>query len=963
MPRLRLFPSCLLFLALTLGFGASARADSVVYDDILQNNWGNWGWATIDTASTAYVHTGSTSIAVTATAWQGFKMGHNWPTLFDTTGYSNLTFWVNGGATGGQVIQVYAVLNDVDQPAVPVAPLAANTWTKITIPLASLGAAANANLTALVIQNTGTDAPTFYVDDVAFTSSGGPITGVTVYDEAISAGWSSWSWASINAASTAFAHGGTHAIAVSAGTWAALDLEHDPINTAGLGNLTFWVNGGPTGGQKIQIAATLNHTGQPAGATFGPLAANTWQLISVPLASLGANNVTNFTGFWVQEGAGIDQSSNPFYVDDIILTTSVVVIPPPPLNGGSAIYEDALVSGWQNWSWNTIVGAESTIVSTGASSMAVTLAGGGLSLHHANLDTENFTSLTFWINGGAVGGQQLAINIERNDGAHPAVPLSPLVANTWQKITLPLATLGAANIQDLNRITFQSLTVGGSAPTFYLDDMRLDLAPPPSVVHVNIDAHNKIRRVDARTFGLNTAIWDGSFNTVTTAELLNELDNQALRFPGGSASDVYHWKTNMSDGESFQWATNFDAFANIATSTQAQVFITVNYGTGTPEEAADWVRYSNKTKKYGFKYWEIGNENYGTWEADHNARPNDPVTYATRLVDYSKKMKAVDRSIKIGAVLIADEDGSANYTDETVTNPRTNLTHNGWSAVMLATFKKLGYTPDFVIYHRYEQAPGGEDDSFLLQSSKGWASDAASIRQMLSDYLGKKAKDVEITCTENNSVYGDPGKQSTSLVNGLFMADSLGNIMKTEFNSFFWWDLRNGQSSGNNNSSLLYGWRKYGDYGIVNGNTPAGAADRYPTFYVYKLLKNYARGGETVVTATSDYKKLGVYAVRDRHAKTLNLLLINKHSISDLNTAVTISGYRFGQTVDVYSYGIPQDEAARTGTGSADVTHTTVTLTGPTFTYTPAPYSATVIKLKKACDAHGDDDHDDDEKD
>ena len=276
----------------------------------------------------------------------------------------------------------------------------------------------------------------------------------------------------------------------------------------------------------------------------------------------------------------------------------------------------------------------------------------------------------------------------------------------------------------------------------------------------------------------------------------------------------------MSDGQTFHWATNFDAFANIAKSTQAQVFITVNYGTGTPQEAADWVRYANKTKKYGFKYWEIGNENYGTWEADSNVRPNDPVTYATRFKEYAKQMKAVDRSIQIGAVLVADEDSNANYTDETVTNPRTGLTHNGWTAVMLATFKKLNFTPDFVVYHRYEQGPGGENDAFLLNSSKTWGQNAASIRQMLSDYLGRDGKQVEINCTENNSVYSNPGKQTTSLVNGLFMADSLGNIMKTEFNSFFWWDLRNGQEGSNNNSSSLYGWRKYGDYGIVNSANP-----------------------------------------------------------------------------------------------------------------------------------------------
>jgi len=390
----------------------------------------------------------------------------------------------------------------------------------------------------------------------------------------------------------------------------------------------------------------------------------------------------------------------------------------------------------------------------------------------------------------------------------------------------------------------------------------------------------------------------------------------------------------------------------------------VNYGTGTPEEAADWVRHSNLEQCYGFKYWEIGNENYGSWEADANTRPWDPVTYATRFAEYARQMRAVDPSIKIGAVIQASEDSDVTYHDEIVVNPRTGTSHSGWSAVMLATFHQLGVTPDFVTYHRYEQGPGQEEDAFLLTASRGWAGNAAAIRQLLSDYLGPKAKRVEIVSTETNSVYGDPGKQTTSLVNGLFLADSIGNIMKTEFNALLWWNLRNGPSGGNNNSASLFGWRRYGDYGIVNYADPAGTADRYPTFYVFKLLKSFARGGETVIDATSDYDGLGVYAVRDLRKRTLSLLIINKHPAQAVNASVTIDGFRIGQTADVFSYGIPQDEAARTAVGSPDVAQTTLTsLTGPTFTFAPDSYSATVIKLSQARRVPGEGDEDNDTED
>jgi alpha-L-arabinofuranosidase len=769
-------------------------------------------------------------------------------------------------------------------------------------------------------------------------------TDMTVYDDSLENNWQNWSWATVDFASTALVHSGTNSIAVTAGPWTALSLQHDPFDSTGYGNVTFWINGGPTGGQILNVVGTLSHNGQPTGVVIGPLVANTWQQITIPLASLGVADNTSFTGFWVQEWTGNSQPT--FYVDDVVLTGSVPTIPPPPLSG-MPLYIDSFVSGWQNWSWATVNAGNTNPVNSGTSSIAVTSGPyTALSFHHAAMDTSMYSTLTFWINGGSTGGQVLKLSALLSGTAQPGMVLAPLVPNTWTKISIPLASLGVADKPDLTDIWFQEFA-GLTQPTYYIDDVRLDFAPSPSVVNVAVDGRHPLQFVDPRLFGVNTAVWDGSFNTPTTSGLLQEVDNKALRFPGGSLSDVYFWQTNMSQGQTFQWATNFDAFAAIATTTHAQVYVTVNYGTDTPADAAAWVKYSNRTKHYGFKYWEIGNENYGSWETDDNTRAHDPVTYVTRFKQYWQQMKAVDPAIQIGAVITADEDSFANYTDETVTNPRTGVTHNGWSAVMLATFKKMGVTPDFVIYHRYEQNSGGESDPFLLTAAATWGNDAANIRQLLSDYLGRDSRWVEIDCTENNSVSSGPGKQTTSLVNGLYLADSLANIMKTEFRSLLWWDLRNGQGSGNN-ASYLYGWRNYGDYGIVDSATPAAPADRYPTFYVDKLLMQFARGGELVLGATSDYVGLGAYAVRDHRTHTLNLLLINKHPTDTLNAAVTITGFKAGAMADVYSYGIPQDTAAQTGVGSADVAQSTMALTGNTFTYSPAPYSATIIRIHHA---------------
>ncbi|HEU4729783.1 MAG TPA: hypothetical protein VFT22_17930 [Kofleriaceae bacterium] len=770
---------------------------------------------------------------------------------------------------------------------------------------------------------------------------------LTVYDDALRGSWENWSWASVDLASTAVVHSGATSIAVTASPFSALWLRHAGFDTTGFGSVTFWIHGGPTGGQRLHVAATLDDSGQ-GGVDLPPLAPDTWQQVSIPLGSLGAAGVTSFTGFWLQEWAGGVQPT--FYVDDVAVTRSAVVAPPPPLDHGMAMYDDAFAEGWQNWSWASVNVANISPVSSGASSIAVR-AGPftALAFHHAAIDTSMYESLTFWVNPGR-GKQQLNLRaVLSGTTIQPGftLELTEDPSHPWQKVTVPLGAFGADHKRDLTDIWLQE--AGGidqSANPYYIDDMRLDLAGSPSPVNITVDAKQGLKIVDARVFGLNANVWDGSFNTSTTADLLLEAGNQALRFGGGSLSDAYHWQTNTSEGQTFHWATDLDAFANVALATGARVFITANYGSGSPGEAAEEVQYANRKKGYGFQYWEIGNESYGTWELDHNTRPHDPVTYATRFKDYAAQMKAADPTVKLGAVVVADEDSFANYSDESAVNPRTGVTHQGWNAVMLATLERLGVTPDFVIYHRYEQGPTGESDGFLLGAARTWASDVAAIRGTLNDYLGKGADQVEIICTENNSVFSNPGKQTTSLVNGLFMADSIASVMKTELDGFFWWNLRNGQEASNNNNPALYGWRRYGDYGIVTAAPPAGPADRYPTYYAYKLLSHYARGGEAVLVATSDYAGIAAYAVRDPRSRTVNLLVINKHPTATINLDIAVRGVELGRQAEIFSYGIPQDEAARVGLGSAaDIARTTAALSGSTFTWRPGPYSATVLRL------------------
>ncbi len=574
-------------------------------------------------------------------------------------------------------------------------------------------------------------------------------------------------------------------------------------------------------------------------------------------------------------------------------------------------------------------------------------------LEHDPIDTTLYTSLTLWLNGGSVGGQTVGIQAQAGSSWGSQIQvMAP--TNNWQPFTFPLAALGVANITNLAAIEIWNNSVLQS--NFYIADITLVAAPAPATVHVSVNAAQTVRTVDSRVFGINNVAWDGSEDSPGTIDQVTDMGIQALRWPGGSWGDGYHWTNeewSYGATNARTWGSFTTNFIHTATNAQAQVFIIANYGSSTPQEAAYGVAMMNITNHCNFKYWEIGNEVGGSWEVDCNTNPpyqaHDPWTYAMRFAQYYTQMKAVDPTIKIGAVADTTEDGTANYTNHPVVNPVTGVTHNGWTPVMLYTMKTNGVTPDFLIEHNY--APG-DGDTYNLLWDKQWAIDAANLRMMLNDYLGTNlAANIELDDTE----YGPGGdKQSISLVGGLFDDDAIGHILQTEFNAFLRWDLHNGQSDLTDPDNAVYGWRmdsNTGNYltdgGVVNGDVVPPDPNCYPAFYCMKLLKYFARGGDTVVAATNDCELLGTYAVR-RTNGVLTMLVINKSSYANLNTAINLAGYVPFTNATAYSYGIPQDNAARTGIGPLDIVQASFPVAGTNFNYTFPPYSATVLVLAPA---------------
>jgi hypothetical protein len=155
----------LLSLAFMAAFSLATKADEIIYDGALENSWENWSWATVNLANTSPVYSGSDSISVTASNWSALYLD---VAATESSPFTNLTFWINGGANGGQQVQVQGILGGTAQPPVQIGPLPTNSWQQVTLSLSALGVANQPNFTGFWIQiETASAVPTFYVDDIS----------------------------------------------------------------------------------------------------------------------------------------------------------------------------------------------------------------------------------------------------------------------------------------------------------------------------------------------------------------------------------------------------------------------------------------------------------------------------------------------------------------------------------------------------------------------------------------------------------------------------------------------------------------------------------------------------------------------------------------------------------------------------------------------------------------------------
>ena len=433
---------------------------------------------------------------------------------------------------------------------------------------------------------------------------------------------------------------------------------------------------------------------------------------------------------------------------------------------------------------------------------------------------------------------------------------------------------------------------------------------------LQIDAGTVIRKNGHRRLvGSNIALWNQPWE-LGDAELHNyvrELAPAYVRIPGGSWANHYVWNgngVNLGDGpfdesrlKNGVWEIDWSGYApgfnvegpehrlasdnyhgiwhvrqlhDFVEDFGASGMVTVNLGSGTPEMAAEWVRWANIKNDYNIRYWEIGNELEGSWELGHLLPDGTPVSgevIARRFKAFAEAMKAVDPEIKTG--------GPASSNDR--------------GAFIPEILRDAGDLVDFVSFHSYPVKNRHKTEAAFYGAVGSLEPAMERIRGWIEEYQPERRGGIEIAVTEWNSQVRED-RTTADLMNGLWSAMWIGEMFRTGVDFANQWDLVTSTETGGH--GLFY----FDRFDFEQPGVPQDIMDfRFETFNPvcipkgsYWALWLWSRwmGDELVRSNLSGGPNL--YASVTRSDTGLQVLLVNRSRETAepvrLHSSVALSG-------------------------------------------------------------------------
>lgn len=344
--------------------------------------------------------------------------------------------------------------------------------------------------------------------------------------------------------------------------------------------------------------------------------------------------------------------------------------------------------------------------------------------------------------------------------------------------------------------------------------------------------------INPLVYGVNHGPW--AFINNQTLPLAQEAGITLLRFPGG----------NWGDENDLQ-PYHVDQFALLAEQLGAEISLNARLFNGTPEKAAELVRYANIEQGYNIRYWGIGNE--PTLYATSRAAPDYGVArFNAEWRTIAEAMRAVDPDI----LLIGPE--LHQFGPNIASTPKDPFGLD-WMTEFL---KANGDLVDVVSIHRYPfpQGRGGRAATIaeLSATSAEWDAIIPYLRGLIRETTGR---DLPIAVTEVNSHWSNAvGGEATpdSLYNAIWWADVLGRMIHQDVAIVNYFTLQSNPGIGG--------------YGLFARNEPR------PTYHVYRLYRQF---GNQRVYAAADDARVGLYAARrDDGALTIMLVNLSDEAIS-----------------------------------------------------------------------------------
>jgi hypothetical protein len=463
----------------------------------------------------------------------------------------------------------------------------------------------------------------------------------------------------------------------------------------------------------------------------------------------------------------------------------------------------------------------------------------------------------------------------------------------------------------------------------FLEDFELKIATIPPFIDVQkttseptititSNVYDTLAKVSKYIYGNNANTWMSQMVTETELiEYIKKLSPHLIRYPGGNISNIFFWDAPVNrppdeapsvliDGNTGQevsagywygkntasWTLSVDNYYKMLEMTGNKGVITINYsyaryGIGpdpvatAAKYAANWVRYDNGRTKF----WEIGNENAGPWQAgfriDTTKNQDDqPEIISGEL--YGKHFKVfadsmrkaaeeIGTTIYIGAQLIQyDARNSWNPPDRT------------WNA---GFFSQAGDAANFFIIHTYF-TPYNQNStaSVILNSATTESRNMMEYMKRTSSENGALLKPVALT---EWNIFAIGSKQSCSFINGMHATLVLGELATNEYGMSCRWDLANGYDDGD-------------DHGMFNKGDEPGVPKWNPRpvfFYMYYFQKYF--GDHTITSSVSGSRNVLAY-VSIFSSGELSVVAVNKGT-SEETVRLDIKNYGVGERYYIYS--------------------------------------------------------------